>query len=181
MANATLTINFQSLTADDPGEDGNEKFIQLALDDVQNELLYGKTSGFTWGQIIYFKMYTNCSTVTFYTSEGPVTGGVDGTDEVTDYLAFTQPPVAAGGVVENNTASLSLPATGSFLAVGSGSGSVSLNPLNSSEALASAVGIGIYKATYDAAYIGKKITGPTEPAGLPADTSYPLVIVAYGA
>ena len=174
MANTSLTISFNTTTG------STDQFIDLELDDVLNN---DKTT-FLFGDIVYFKMFTKCTEVDFYPSEGSVTAGTDGIDDVEEQITFTQPPLAAGGSVADNTASLTKPVTSNFSAVvlgsGAGCGTISVDKVDKKQANASQAGPGVYTANYKAAYIGKKITGPSMPSGWDSEQTYPVVIVAVG-
>lgn len=185
MANTSLTINF-STQADGTDENGNDLFIDIELDDELNN----DKSSFEFGATVYLRVFTNCSTIDFYPSEGSVLPATttlpptDGHAEVTEIITFTQPPESAGGVVADNTASLSYPVSSNFSAVklgsGAGCGSISVDPTDSSTAVASQAGPGVYTATYNAVYASKSIVGPSAPTGWDSEETYPVVVVVVG-
>ena len=188
MANASLTISFNTLTA------SADQFIDLELDDVQNELINEKTSGFIFGETVYFKMFTNCSDVTFITTLNPdnVASGTGGDDDVKEYITFLQPAgEGLGGKVADQTASLSKPVKpGTFsstLIGGSSVGNITIKETDPKTAKAGALGIAVYEAIYQSTYTGHSIVGPPEPAGWVAQDAdgddveaFPVVIVAVG-
>ena len=188
MANASLTISFNTLTA------STDQFIDLELDDVQNELINEKTSGFIFGETVYFKMFTNCSDVTFITTLSPdnITSRTGGDDDIKEYITFLQPAgVGLGGKVADQTASLSKPVkSGTFsstLKGGSSVGSIIINDSDPKTAKGSILNIAVYEATYKSTYTGHSIVGPSEPGGwvsVDADgenvVAFPVVIVAVG-
>ena len=179
MANASLTISFNTTSSAD-------QFIDLELDDVLNK----DETTFIFGTEVFFKMFTDCTTVDFFATENSVSNGTDGIDDVVEYISFTQPPVSHGGKVKDNTATTSKPITGawSWKQVGtSGCGSITTVDGDLKTLKASAAGPGVYEITYESAYTGHKITGPSEPAEWVSETAdgedapdYPLVIVAAG-
>jgi len=170
MADTSLTISF-STQVDGTDDDGNDLFIDIELDDELN----GDISTFEFGATVYLRVFTNCSIIDFYPSEGTVLPTstslppTDGPAEISEIITFTQPPESAGGVVADNTASLSYPASSGFSAVklgsGAGCGSISLSSTDSSTAVASQAGPGVYTATYNAVYASKNIIGPAASIG----------------
>lgn len=178
MANSALTISFSTSLSDAAGD----KFIDIDLDD---ELNNDRTS-FLFGETVYFRIFTNCTHVEEYPSEGTVMDhGTKTAVDITDQLIFSQPPAAAGGIAAENTAALNFPAnSGTFSAVklgsGAGCGSVTLDPGNNQVAIASSAGPGVYTAKYNADYLSRSIVGPALPAGWDSEESYPVVIVVVG-
>ena len=66
MADSSLTISFVTTTG------SSDKFIDLELNEIANE---GESS-FLFGSIVHFRMFTDCTSVVFYASEGSVVDGV---------------------------------------------------------------------------------------------------------
>ena len=175
MANSSLTISFATTTG------STDQFIDLELDDDLN----GDKTTFLFGEIVYFRVFTNCTTLDFYPTEGSVAANGTGTADIVEQITFTEPPLAAGGIVSENTSSLGYPANdGSFSAVvlgsGSGCGTISVDSVDTKQANASQADPGVYTATYKSDYLGKKITGPTMPVDWDTEESYPVVIVVVG-
>jgi hypothetical protein len=175
MAESSLTISFNTTTG------SSDQFIDLELDDDLND----DKSSFLFGDTVYFKVFTNCSTVDFYLSEGSIINVGSGTDDVTEIITFSEPPESAGGVASDNTASLSYPAKdGTFSATkigsGTGCGTITVDSVDSKQVNASLAGPGAYIVTYKSDYLSKKITGPNMPYEWDTDESYPVVVVAVG-
>lgn len=175
MADSSLTISFVATASGD-------QFIDLELDDdLNNE----KTS-FLFGETAFFRVFTNCSTVDFYLSEGSISSVGSGSIEMTEVITFTEPPESAGGKASDNTASLSHPAkSGTFSATklgsGTGCGTLSIDVANTKQVNASLAGPGAYLVSYTSDYSVKKIVGPNMPSGWDIEESYPVVVLAVGA
>lgn len=174
MADSSLTISFTTTTG------STDQFIDLELDDDLN----GDKTSFLFGEVVYFRVFTNCTTLDFFPSEGTVSDNGSGIADISEMISFTQPPSSAGGVISDNTSSLSYPVSSSFSATAIGSsvgcGSISVDPVDPKQANASQAGPGVYTATYKSNYLSKKITGPNMPTGWSSDESYPVVVVVVG-
>jgi len=177
MANSSLTISFSTSVVD------ANLYIDMDLDDELNE---GNTS-FAFGSgSVYFRLFTNCSNVSFIASESEgtspssTTGEGSETAEITEIIIFAQDPAS----VEDNNTSLSYAAESfSASAISAVScGTVSLDPNDSlnKTVIASQHGVGVYEASYDAKYHSISIEAPTMPSGWDTEESYPVVIVAVG-
>jgi hypothetical protein len=187
MGNQALTISF--VTQSDTAE------LTVDLDDVLNAAANeGRITSFIYGDEVFFRVFTKPLTgiaVTAHASGGVLTdhsvgGTIMSSVVIEEQLSFIQPPLANGGVVADNVASLEKPAYSGFVAAGlptgaSPSGSVTLDPTDAGQAVASLAGPGVYDATYTAQYWSFSIKQDTIPAGVGTDEAYPLVIVIVGA
>lgn len=182
MANQSVTISFQSTSSDDID-------LTVDMDDIKNEASSGRTSSFIFGDEAFFRVFTNPISgvaVTCYPSDGILTSYEAGSAVYTvesEILEFNQPYEAQGGVIEDNVSSLAFPAYSSFLASAlstNNCGSVTLNSIDPSEAVASAAGPGVYDASYVAHYWSFSIQMPTIPSGWPEGEPFPIVIVVVG-
>jgi len=185
MANQALTISF--VTQSDNAE------LTVDLDDVLNASTNsGRTSSFIYGDTVYFRVFTKPLTgiiVTAYNSAGTLVdvsigGTVMEIVVVTEQLVFTQPPSAQGGTLEDQVASLAKPAYSGFtstaIAGSSSVGSVTLNPNNVQEAMASILGPGVHECSYNAQYSSFSINLATIPVGYSSDVEYPIVVIIVG-
>jgi len=175
MANASLTISFNTTTSD-----SSNQFIDLELDDDKNEEENGTTSGFKFGSTVYFRMRTDCSNVSFYSTGNSVQSGGSGSAEVKETITFTEPISQ-----KDNTASLSKLVSSGFSAespLGGDAGSITVDIENDPKtAKASKAGVAVYAVTYMSNYTSHSIVGPSEPAGWdPEGDAFPIVIVAVG-
>lgn len=182
MANQSVTISFQSVSSDD---------IELTvdLDDLKNEASSTRTSSFIFGDEAFFRVFTNPVSgvaITCYPSDGILTSYEEGSAEYeidSEILEFNQPYIAQGGKVVDNVSSLAFPVYSDFVATAlsvNNCGSVTLNPLDPSEAVASADGPGVYDASYVSHYWSFSIQMPTIPDEWPEGEPYPIVIVVVG-
>lgn len=180
MASSSLTISFNTIT------DTEDQFIDLELNSEKNVNAAGdEITTFEFGSVVYLREFTNCSNTDYYPSEGSVSNDspTSGTLSVTEQITFDEPPASAGGLAEDNTASLSYPCTGNFsytLLGGSGAGSLSIDPVDLKQVNASLAGPAVYTVSYTANFNAKKITGPSAPADWDSDETYPVVVVVVG-
>ena len=188
MANQSITVSFSTASSDDSIE------LTIALDYVMNAAENNKrTSGFLFGDTVYFKVYTNPITgvdLALFSSDG-VLGeyGVQPLEANQEYITFDEPPESAGGLLKNMNTSLSFPAYSGFLASALGDsacGSVTLDPDDATNVVASIPGPGVYDASYNSQYYSYSISKDSMPAGWEVDPitgeypAYPIVIVVVG-
>ena len=176
MADATLTISFASTTG------SSEQFIILDLDTEKND----DESTFLFGEEVYIRMFTNCTEVNFFISEGTLQDGpVTNSEvvEVSELITFDEPPESFGGKASENTASLSFPVFSDFVAKSMASSapfSVSIDSVDVRQANASAAGVGVFKATYKTKFTPKTLLGPSIPPEWDSEENYPVVVLAVG-
>ena len=177
MANSSLTISFSTSVTD------ANLYIDMDMDD---DLNVGQTSFAFDSGTVYFRLFTNCSAVTFTASDGStspssITGSGSENTNITEIITFAQDPNST----DDNTASLSYAATGSISAVlkssiGCGTVSLDSNDSTNKTVIASQHGVGVYEVSYDADYHSISIEAPSMPSGWDVEESYPVVIVAVG-
>ena len=181
MANQSMTISFVTV--------GDSVSLQVVMDDVMNKQENSdRTSNFIFGDEAYFMVFptpVTGVTIACYQSDGIINPYGQKTIDVEDQLIFTQPPLAAGGVIEDNVASLSKPAYSDFIATGipagsSPSGSVSLSATDPSKALASQANPGVYESTYKSLYHSFSLKKDNVPVGWDTTKPYPIVVVVVG-
>ena len=185
MAKKSVTISFSTISGDDID-------LTVDMDDVKNEDKdnggSGRTSSFVFGDEAFFRVFPNPITginIECFPSDGVLTSYEEGTAvyDHEEYLQFSEPYEAEGGKIEENTASLAFPASSGFIATAKSAnscGSVTLDPLDPSFALASATGPGVYEASYTANYWSFSIQMNSIPNDWPVDEPYPIVIVIVG-
>ena len=179
MANQSVTISFVTKTASEA--------ISLSVDmdtEKNEELNEGRTSEFIFGDEAFFRVFSEPIegiTIGCYPSDGVIASYGEKTVDVQEYIQFIQPPLIAGGTVEDNISSLDKPAFSDFVAEGLPPGSspcgvISVDPIDSSQANASLAGPGVYDTSYKAKYHSFSIKKDS----IPSDESYPIVIVIVG-
>ncbi len=187
MANQSITVSFSTV-----GADGLS--LQIDLDDVKNaEINNGRTSGFIFGDEVFFRVFTNPVTgVTLspFSSDGVLGSyGVQSPIDIQEYITFDQPPASHGGLVKDMTASLGFPVSSGFSASPLGNsncGSVTVDPKDISQAVASIAGPGVYDANYQAQFTRFSISKDSIPVGWEIDPEtgeyppYPIVVVIVG-
>lgn len=177
MANQSLTITF---TAQSEAE------LTVELDDTLNEQENGgRTSSFLYGDEVYFRVYTNPITgvsVDCYESDGVITSKGTDTDTIEETIIFTEPPESAGGNPSDNTASLGKPVYSGFSAsaLGNSLGSITVNPTDPAEVVASQAGPGVYEVSYTAKYYLFSLKKDTRPSGVAINDSYQISVVIVG-
>ena len=173
MANSSLTINFTTTTG------SVDQFIDIDLDDDLNN----EKSTFLFGDTAYFRVFTNCSTLSFYPSESSVSSNGTKTADSEEYISFTQPPATAGGIASENTASVSYPINSGTLTatkIAGDCGSLSVDAVDTKQINASKAGVAVYKVEYESDYKSYSIGGISAPPGWVDDSTYPVVIVVVG-
>jgi len=181
MAKQSVTISFVTAESDFD--------ISVDMDDEKNFAANNeRTSSFIFGDEAFFRVFTkpiSGVSISCYQSDGVLTSyGIESVS-IQEYLTFTEAPESAGGVIEDNTASLSKPVYSGFVVEGLPQGSspcgvVSLSLVEPDIALASQAGPGVYDANYVAQYHSFSIKKDSIPTGFPSDEPYPIVIVIVG-
>ena len=172
----SLTIQFKVLGGGSGASD--QLFVNVDLDESKN---LPNSSPFLFGSTVYFRVFTNATTVDIYTSSGSITKGVLETFNVTDdVIVFSLPqlPPIFKKTIEENTASLKYHATSAptFARITGANLSPSLHPVDTNLVMANGFGIAVFNAIYDTQYMSYSLSGVSVPADFPPDEDFPVVI-----
>lgn len=178
--NANLSISFSALV-DGAEDDGTN--LELEVNGADNIKNGEENTSFTFSDTAYYRVYkgANITSVRFISSESNVDSAhasgqtAQIVDEIVTFVntntANTQYPIESG-------LTATLLAGTSIGNLGWTAGSSGLEGTPAGEGADPIVAV--YKVSYTTKFDLRKVSGVTAPAAWPADTAYPILIVAVG-
>lgn len=173
----SLSIQFKAILGSSKTANGASLYLNAELDDVKNV----KSSPFLFGDSVFFKIYTNATTVDLSVSSGNIdTHGVATEDIVDETIVFSLPvlPAIFAKTVEDNSVSLKYHAsnTPSFSKIAGANLAPSLSPIDDNLVLGNGFGVAIFNTTYQTTYKSYSLENVAMPSGFPPDTSFPVIV-----